>query len=656
MRRLLWLTVIALFVVCAPAFAGGTQEGDMEDVEATTAGEGATIARYNEAPMLAEMVQAGEIPPVDERLPEQPLVLEPNDEIGKYGGQFVIRQAPQRYWYERSNLILNREATESDPNVILGYEFNSDGTEFTMYLREGLKWSNGDPVDADDWLFSYYDVDGNEELNTTTPSHMEINDEPVEMTKVDQWTVKLTFPKPFYGVINKMNTVGARHFYGPRPDEWMKQYHIKYNEDADALAQEAGFDHWWQYFRQIADMEQAAENFVGEKIGRPEVGAWVFDEETPTAYTFVRNPYYFKVDPDGNQLPYIDRAVGMKIEDQEVILLKALNGELDIAGWGLAISDFPTLKKNEEQGKYNAWVAKDLWGSATVYCINQTYVGDNADIVNPYLQNVKFRQALSVAINREEVNELVGLGQGTPRQATLHPDTIGFKEEWAEAYAQYDPDLANSLLDEIGLTARNNEGFRMDPNGNLITLDVPIRPLQTYWVETTELVREYWQAVGIKVNVRNVGNVLHQMADASTLMVFTWAFDRVFGPAFIEASGSWLNPAFWFGPIGPLWANWLTTDGEAGEEPPQVVQDLYEACQDIQYVSPEEQTRIIEFIGDSYAENLWMIGTVGMMGKPIVRKKALGNVRRDLLPDNISVPANEFREQYYWTDPARRGE
>jgi peptide/nickel transport system substrate-binding protein len=370
----------------------------------------------------------------------------------------------------------------------------------------------------------------------------------------------------------------------------------------------------------------------------------------------VRNPYYFKVDPEGNQLPYIDRLTGIKIQDQEVNLLKVLNGELDLGGWGLGVSDFPTLKKNEDQGNYRAWIAEDLWGAATVYCINQTYVGEGADIINPYLQNVKFRQALSVAINRNEINELVGLGQGTPRQATVHPKTIGFEQEWADSYAQYDPDLANSLLDEIGLTSRNAEGFRMDPDGNVITLDIPLRASHTYWVEMTELVRNYWQDVGIKVNVRNVGKNLGPLLNSSTYQVFAWALDRVFGPAFIESNGSWLNPSFWFGPVGPLWKNWLVSDGESGEEPPQIIKDLYEGCQNIQYVPPEQQREIVKLIGEAYAENIWMIGTVGMIGKPVIVSKGLGNVRDDFYAEGISVPNNQWTFQYYWTDEGRRSE
>jgi peptide/nickel transport system substrate-binding protein len=382
----------------------------------------------------------------------------------------------------------------------------------------------------------------------------------------------------------------------------------------------------------------------------------VFAEETPTAYTFERNPYYYKVDTAGNQLPYIDRHIQIKITDPQVRLLKILNGELDFAAWGTTIENYPTMKKNEDAGGYNAWVAQDLWGAAAVYCVNQTYQGDDADIMNPLLQDVKFRQALSLAMDRMEINNLIALDQGVPRQATVHPDTPGFKQEWAETYAEYDTDRANALLDEIGLTQRDEDGFRMTAEGEPITLLLPIRGKNQIRVSITELVKGYFQDVGIRTNVKVVGGNLSNIQKSSTFHIFTWALDRVHGPAFIIARGSWLNPNFWFGPIGPLWKTWLSSDGESGVEPPAVVKDLHYRAEEMPFVSPEEQEEIIQFIGDAYAENLWMIGSVGMIGKPVISKKELGNVRREAYPDNISTGGvrNQWMEQFYWTTEERR--
>lgn len=650
MRR--FLVLLMIVPAAGYVFAGGEQEAEPE----TTAAEGAAMpTEYNEAPMLAERVAAGELPPVDQRLPLEPMVIAPNSEIGQYGGTIVRGTNPIR----EANLLLNRPATDTIPNYVGNWEFNSDGSVITLFIREGLKWSDGEPVTADDYLFNYFDIAMNDEINTVVPPNWAtVDGEAIEMEKVDDYTVRLTSSRPYYGIIHQMNLVGNNFYFGPVPQHFLEQYHADFNDEADALAQEAGFDHWWQYFRMVADLEDRNNNYTGEKLGRPTLNAWMFVEETPTAYTYERNPYYYKVDTAGNQLPYIDRHVTMKITDPQVRLLKILNGELDFAAWGTTIENYPTIKKNEDVGDYNAWVAKDLWGSAAVYCVNQTYQGDDADIINPLLQDVRFRRALSLAIDRDEINNLVALDQGTPRQATVHPDTPGFKQEWADAYAEFDPERANAILDEIGLTQRDSDGFRMTADGQELSIHLPIRGKNQIRVSITELVKGYWQDVGLRTTVRIVGGNLSNIQKSSTFHVFTWALDRVHGAAFVIARGSWLNPNFWFGPIGPLWKNWLATDGETGVEPPELVKNLHYRAEEMPFVSPQEQREIIQFIGDAYAENLWMIGTVGMIGKPVISKKDLGNVRREAYPDNISTGAvrNQWMEQFYWMSEAKRSQ
>lgn len=603
-------------------------------------------ADYNEVPMLEDLVAEGLLEPVEERLPEEPLVIEPNHEIGQYGGRLILGNEPQI----ESNLILNRPATDTEPNIIKDWEFADEGRELTLYLRKGLKWSDGEPVTADDYLFQFYDIDLNEELNPVTPGHIEIlDDELIEMIKVDDFTVRMEFPVPFYGIINKMNMVGARNWYGPAPRHFLEEYHIDYNENADQIAQEAGFETWYDYFSLIENLEDDEENIEGYKLGRPSLDPWVLKQETPTTYMYERNPYYFKVDPAGNQLPYIDEYHWDLIDDREIRIMKTISGEFDFEAWGLTLEEFPLLKANEDQGNYNAWMGEGLAGAEAVLCINQSYKPEEETVLGKLLQTLEFRQALSLAIDRNEMNELIYLGQAVPRQATVHPDTPGYKEEWAESYAEYDPERANELLDEIGLEERTSDGWRKGEDGEPISIELFYHE-GAGWIAPLELVRSYWRDIGIDVNMRAVGaGVLFERVNAYEVPVFAWVLDRVHGPSFVESNGSWLNPEFWFGPISPAWEDWLINP-DTGVEPPDLVKELVDIANEMQFVDQDRQKEIVQTIGDAYAENLWMIGTVGLAGTPIVAKKDLGNVREDAYPDNIDVGGlrNHWMEQWYW--------
>ena len=651
------IVVILVLALVAPTFL--VARGQPEDEAPRAVPDAVDIpSDFTDPPMLAELVAAGELPRIDERLPREPLVIVPNDEIGIHGGTLVRGNAPQH----EANLILNRPATDTEPNIVRDWEFSDGGRVLTLFLREGLRWSDGAPVTADDFLFGYYDVAWNEELSPVSPAWAQIGGEPIEMEKVDDYTVRIISPQPYYAIIHTMNQVGNNWHFSPWPKHWFSTYHADYNENADQIAREAGFDTWYLYFSELMvypTVSMGEQAYLAEKLGRPTLLPWVFVQETPTTVVYERNPYYWKVDPEGNQLPYIDRHVEVKIDDAEVRLLKILNGELDFVAWGVSLEDYPVIKGNEAVGGYEAWVAADLWASAAVFVLNQTYDGENAEVLGPLLREIDFRRALSIAINRDEINEIVALGQGTVRQAAVHPDTPGYDPAWGEEhpYVGYDPARANELLDGLGMTQRDSAGFRLDPEGRQVAINIPINPAIPIWMPTAELVRDYWQQVGIRTNVRSLSwTAFGPGLDASTHPVFVWVMDRMHGPAYVIARGSFLNPTFWFGPIGPFWSTWINTDGREGVEPPEYVKDVYARAERLPFVSPEEQIEITRFIGDVYAENLWMLGTVGMPGKPVVSAIGLGNVRRDAYPDNISTGGvrNNWMEQFYWKDAARR--
>lgn len=611
---------------------------------------------YQEAPILKKKVAQGELPPVEKRLPAEPVVIEPNDEIGKYGGTMVTGFYPN----VEHILMLNKSGTETIPNIAKDWKFNEDGTEFTLYLREGLRWSDGVESTAEDFMFWYNDVLQNEELTPNIPSYMQVDGNLIQMEKVNDYEVKFIFSKPNFGFINQLNSTGFNGRLGDfmLPAHALKKYHIKYNENANKLAQEKGFDHWWQLFDVYTSFVDQ-HSILSDLAGIPDFRAWTLKAETPSGVIYERNPYYFKVDTEGNQLPYIDKVIWhlRDVKDSETRLMAAISGDIDFFAWGTSLKDFPLIKKNEEKGNYRSWAAKELRGSISAYFINQTYEED--PVMGDLLRNLKFRQALSYAIDRDEINEVICLGQGVPRQATFHPTVAGYKEEWGKAYAQFDLKKANQLLDEIGLDKRSEAGWRLRPDGEELTLIVPISDDKPTRLAISEIIVDHWQEAGIKAKLKVMARSnLMTFTKANLHHIFVWGLDSVSGFSVIGKKGGFLNPEFWLAPYGVVWKQWFSSGGTEGQEPPNIIKEVNNWANSLPYVSPEKQKEYIQKIGDTHMNNLWIIGTVGMTGKPVIVNKYLGNVREESFGDNPDVGGlrNFWQEQFFWTTPDKRGE
>lgn len=612
----------------------------------------ALAVEYNEAPMLKELVKAGKLPPVEERLPKEPVVIEPIEEIGRYGGTLQLASVSASQYSPAAQstmeymLMMNREFTEVIPNIAKDWEFTEGGRTLTLYLREGLKWSNGDPFTADDIMFWWEDVMLNKDITPVLPRQWVVGGEPMQVEKVDDYTVRYHFKEPYYGVLYNFAGIMFRggQWYCYLPDEALKKYHIKYNPDADKLAKEAGYDFWWQYFTSKArfDISQQANPDI------PAMGPWVTKEILPDGVIFERNPYYFKVDSAGNQLPYVDRVRSTFFGDSQQHLMRMVAGQVDFEAWGTGITDYPVLKKNEEDGGYNVWLGKDLWASACAYGFNQSYAGDEE--LAELLRNKKFRQALSLAIDREEIVDIVGLGNGKPWNPTVAPNASFFKEEWATSYAEFDPDRAEEMLDEIGLDKRDAEGFRLLPSGKPLTIVIELTSDMPAWPATTELVKEYWEDVGVRtvVKVQN-RELLGTRGGAGEVQVYTWVVDGFSEFAFISGrGGNYLYSWTW----APLWLSWWNSNGENGVEPPEEIKELYAKCESLPSLPPQEAEQVAAELLDAFAENLWIIGTVGYMGKPIVANKKLGNINREAYADNADTGGvrNNWLEEVFFKE------
>jgi len=608
---------------------------------------GKKLPTFQESPMLAEQVKAGKLPPVAERVSAEPLVDNPFESVGKYGGTLKLGQVSAAIGYPASNFTtfeslfsLARDGNTVVPNIAKGWEFSDEGKTFTIFLRKGLKWSDGVDFTADDILFFWEDVLLNKELTPNVPKKYAAGGKPMTVEKVDPYTVRFKFAIPNFAILTNLSSVVFTGCQGDAFEaaHYMKKFHKKYNDKVEAEAQAAGFKTWVQYF--------GAKRYYwyNARPDVPTMGPWHIVQSVPEGTVMERNPYYFKVDTAGNQLPYIDKVTATIFNDSGTLALKMVAGEYDYQDWSTSVADYPAFVDGQEKGNYKVFMAPSLWSSIAAYTINQNYAGDKADA--DILRDVRFRQALSHALDREEINQVIALGKGQPFQATSAPSASYFKKEWGEAYIKYDVAQANKLLDEMGMDKRDGEKFRLRPDGkpfSLIISDVNDAVPE----KMGELVAEYWTAVGIRVIVKSTDRTLMgQQFTSGEFMVAGWAMDGVAELPMSVGATSYPTGYQW----GPKWQAWYNSDGKDGEEPPANVKRLFELYKQVPYMDPDARKKALTEIWDIWKDGLWRIGTIGQVPKPGIVRNGLKNVDTNTYTDNADVGIGTFNRhyQFFW--------
>ncbi len=604
----------------------------LEEYERIT---GNKIEKFNEAPMLKLKVAAGELPPVEERLPEEPCVIEPAEEIGQYGGvlrgpAFGIHQAHDND-YARADPFFRISYDDFRtvvPNVAKDWKLSEDMKTLTVYLRKGMKWSDGAPFSADDIMFWYEDIILNKELTPVIPPRWSPGGEVMKVEKIDDYTVRFKFAQPYPAVVQMLGCLDSDtpHVF---PKHYLKKYHIKYNPKANEIAKEEGYEYWWQcfqfhsrHYRDIADPN------------RPGIFAWVLEKITLEGDKyFVRNPYYWKVDTAGNQLPYIDKFRTINVASGEIQDLKLMSGELNFAGIFLGFEKYPLYKKGEEQGGYRTVLLDGGARSQMKLVFNMCH---NEPVLRDIFNDIRFRQALSLAINREEMNEVLFQGLTFPWQAPVAPGGI-FVEEWmGKYYIEYDTERANSLLDEMGLEWDKNHKYRLRPDGKPLTVEITFTDVGLGWITRVELIKEYWEKVGVKTNVKQVDYSYYADSTLANNLDFALWASEPYGRS-VQANADLLYPG-WGNWWGSPWKMWFDTNGESGEEPPEVVKKLHELIQEWITTQPdsEEYLRLGKEIFTINMENLWTIGDFAGGPSPVI------------VPQNLRNTAFQKGDVYGW--------
>ena len=633
------LVLLLALVATVGVFAGAAGEGSVPEPAARPTAE---MGRFNEAPALASKVAAGELPPVDERLPIEPLVITPTEEIGQYGGTWhtLVGTSSETKWlniyaYERL-MRWDAEAKEVIPNIATSWTISQGGKVFTFQLREGMKWSDGHPFSADDIVFWYEDMVLNEELTPRFPGYLSVAGERGRVEKVDDYTVNFVFTRPnglFY-----YYTPGGWDFLAPA--HYLQQFHPKYTsrEELDALVKEEGLEHWYQLLPR-------RNSYPLQNPDLPTLHAWTATTQPPSPqFRYQRNPYYWKIDTAGNQLPYIDEVVVDIVAGSEVLNLKTMAGESDLQAFRIGFSNYSLFMQNRDQGNYRVLLWPRTLGSDIALFPN---INHNDPVLRNLIEDVRFRRALSLAINRDEINDLVYLGVGTPRQATVAETSPLFKEKYARSYAEYDADAANALLDEMGLTNRDRDGFRLRSDGQTLSLLIETAGEEIDWVDSLELVSKYWQAIGIKAAAKHEERGLIRSRVASgEAQVSTWALDR----SYIPYEPLWHVPinghTFW----APLNGIWYQTGGEGGQEPTGDVrqtQILYEQIK--QSWDETARNELFDQLMELHHKNLWIIGLVGEVPQIVIAKNHMGNIpEKSLYSGTIGRFMGHARiEQYF---------
>ena len=626
---------------------GASLIGKLEGAEVVT--DPALIPKtLKEAPQLAELVKAGKLPPVQERIGQDPLLVRPLREIGKYGGTWrrgftgpFDTSNGHRAAQNDKLLYWDYTGTKVVPNIARGWDVSPDGKITTLLLRRGMRWSDGQPFTADDFVFWYQDVYNNKDLVPTPLSVMTIGGKPIAIEKIDASTIRFVSPEPYYALPTVLASVwgighharwGRSALGGFAPAHYLKQFHPKYISK-DELAKKVAdgkFDGWVTMFKNRND---ACRN-----PDLPVVTPWKTTSPitTPT-WILERNPYSVWVDTDGNQLPYIDRIRMTLGENLEVINLRAIAGEYDSQARHIDISKLPVLIENQQKGGYRVYLDPSDQGADVGLFCNQSYEKDPE--IARWLSRREFRIALSHGIDRGQINETFLLGLAQTGSAAPGERTLYFPgPEFRTLHTAYDVKMANEMLDKLGLTKKDSEGYRLraDGGGRLrlsLTTYVGFLP----FTGIAEMVVEQWKKIGIRGEVqemeRGAATTRVQNNEHHIYFETQWGADNIYGHfpfIFPSDSGS---------PMGPLYGLWYASAGAKGKTPPARMRELMDKYRKSFGVKDAERTKMAKDVWKIALDELWTIPLVSnspaSQGVRVI-KTNMGNIPERLWNSAVS--------------------
>jgi peptide/nickel transport system substrate-binding protein len=674
---LLSILMLNSFVGCAkkdPTTDSGSNNASVENNGSEQSKGNETEELSKEAPMLAEQVSAGTLPALEERIPVESDVMVESDliSLGQYGGSITITTNDSGHWTwgpytEQSMFRFKQDGSgEVEPNVAKDFYSNEDATVWTIELREGMKWSDGHPFTADDVIF-YYDHMSTPALNEDrTPVGVDeegyypaYTSKPyncyqvtkdgktywAEFEKVDDYKFTVTFaaPKPNFpeavAVDNKWMFL-PKHFYVnyvARKDGVTDDPTFPLITEEEALANaNKDFNKQWDnystmgkdigYYNWDYAIVPQLRSFIAVKDNWNQVGE---------VYELVRNPYFWKVDSEGRQLPYLDSIKVVIINDADQVVLKQTAGEIDLSY--VEAGDYSTVvSATQTTHSVIPWVRPEWAGGPTLALCQTVQDADKRAL----FQDVRFREALSISVDRNLMNATLMNGQSGPQQSAPSQGAVGYDPEWLTKWTEYDVERANQILDELTEPWDRKEGTYRKMKGTNRDLEIVISITDP----STEgdyitLLQSAYKAIGIKISDKVDAEVAKSILVNNIEAKFEGI--SVTSPAIRpDVMVPMRNFSCWYGAYGKWYEDGKTT-ANGGIEPTGAILELINAYDAIKSAAGSNREQVVaenvQKIYDLHKENTWLIGFLAPMPLNWVVNNNIKN-----FPSNI-VWADEYR-------------
>ncbi len=606
-------------------------------------------ANLVETPMFRDAIRDGTLPPVEDRVPAEPSVvtLEGEKRVGRHGGDIKMligraRDVRLLVVYGYARLVGYNEQFEIEPDILRAVD-NEDDRVFTLHLRKGHKWSDGAPFTTEDFRYWWEDVANNPNLSPAGPPvDMLVDGQPPVFEVIDETTVRYSWTAPNPSFLERL--AGASPLFIYRPAHFLKKYHIDHATPDELEANGGGARSWAARHNRVDNL------YKFDNPDLPTLQPWMNVTRPPAnRFEAVRNPYYHRIDETGRQLPYVDR-IFMSQASAQLIPAKAGSGEVDLQARAIFFNNFPFLKQGEKRNDYVTHLWREAKGSHIA-------LYPNLNIDDPgwraLFRDVRFRRALSMAVDRSLINEALYFGLAIEGNNTVLPDSPLFKDEYQLKWATFDPDESNDLLDAMGLTERNSEGTRLMPDGRPIEIVIETAGESTEETDVLQLITEAWAEIGVKIFSKPSQREVFRnriFAGQTQMAVWTGWENGVPTPRFEpkELAVTSQHQYQW-----PQWGQYYETKGKSGE-----AVDLPEAQQlDALHAewlatkSSDEREDIWHKMLAIHADQVFSIGIVSGVMQPIVVRDGLRNVPKEGIYNwNPGAHFGIYRPDTFWFD------